>query len=380
MDLTERPQDARFRREAREWLAENSPPLPLPSGDSATGVPVNLEWERQLFDGGWAVVSWPERYGGRDADLWQWLIFEEEFYAAGLPQRVAQNGISLLAPALFEFGTESQRERYLRRMASVADIWCQGWSEPEAGSDLASLRSTAVRDDAAGGWRLHGQKCWSTRGAYSSHMFGLFRTGTQQERHAGLTYFLIDLRQPGVSVHPVARLDGDDGFADVFFDGALVLDEDVLGAVGGGWQVAMATAGSERSLSLRSPGRFLASADRLVKTLQAEPGKSSDPRLRAAVADSWMAAQAYALSTNVLVSGILDGAQVGAEASLSKVFWSELDVALNETALQVLGDDADLDSPWMRGYEFSLSGPIYAGTNEIQRNIIAERLLGLPRR
>jgi alkylation response protein AidB-like acyl-CoA dehydrogenase len=380
MDLTERPEDAAFRQRARAWLAANKPAVPLPSGDSAAGVPVNLEWERRLFDAGWAVVSWPERFGGRDADLWQWLIFEEEFYAAGCPQRVSQNGISLLAPTLFEYGTPSQRDRYLRRMAAVEDIWCQGWSEPEAGSDLASLRSTAVRDDAAGGWRLYGQKCWSTRGAYSSHMFGLFRTGTQQERHAGLTYFLIDLRQPDVVVRPVARFDGEEGFADIFFDGALVLDEDVLGGVGQGWQVAMATAGSERSLSLRSPGRFVASAQRLIQTLQARPSERGDARLRAAVADSWMAARAYALSTDVLVSGIVNGAQVGAEASLSKVFWSELDVELHETALLLLGADADRDTAWMKGYEFSLSGPIYAGTNEIQRNIIAERLLGLPRR
>jgi alkylation response protein AidB-like acyl-CoA dehydrogenase len=358
MDLTERPADTEFRAAARTWLAENKPSRPLPSGDSAAGVAVNLEWERRLFDGGWAVVAWPERYGGRDVDLWQWLIFEEEFYAAGLPQRVAQNGIFLLAPSLFEFGTPSQRDRYLRRMAAVEDIWCQGWSEPEAGSDLASLRSKAVRDDAAGGWRLYGQKCWSTRGAYSTHMFGIFRTGTPEQRHAGLTYFLIDLRQPEISVRPVARLDGDDGFADVFFDGALVLDDDVLGEVGQGWVVAMATAGSERSLSLRSPGRFLASAQRLVHTLQARPEQHSDPRLRAAVADSWMAARAYALATDALVSDIVDGAQVGAEASLSKVFWSELDVALHETALLLLAEQADLDSDWMRGYEFSLAGPI----------------------
>ena len=327
------------------------------------------------------MVSWPEHFGGRDCSLWQWLIFEEEYYRAGLPQRVAQNGIFLLAPTLFEFGTPDQQERYLRRMAAVEDLWCQGWSEPEAGSDLAALRSRAERDEQRGGWRLYGQKCWSTRGAYCTHMFGIFRTGAPEERHNGLTYFLIDLRQPEVTVRPVARLDGDDGFADVFFDGAFVSDADVLGAVGRGWHVAMATAGSERTLSLRSPGRFTASADRLVSLLRSSaPQVRDDPRLRVAVADSWMAARAYKLSTDALVTRIADGASVGAEASLSKVFWSELDVALHETALAVQGPDAALDDEWMRGYEFALAGPIYAGTNEIQRNIIAERLLGLPRR
>jgi hypothetical protein len=380
VDLRPDPQDEQFRSEVRDWLAPNKPPLPLPSVDGAGGVSANLDWERKLFEGGWAAVSWPAEYGGRDATMWQWLIFEEEYYRAGLGQRVSQNGIYLLAPTLFEYGTSDQKSRYLRRIAAAEDVWCQGWSEPEAGSDLASLRSRAVRDDESGGWRLHGQKSWSTRGAYSTHMFGIFRTGTPEQRHAGLTYFLIDLRQPGVSVRPVARFDGDEGFADVFFDGAFVPDADVLGGVGEGWKVAMATAGSERSLTLRSPGRFLAAADRLVAALREAPAQAADARLRAAVADSWMAARAYEYSTYRLVSQMAQGKRIGAEASLGKVFWSELDVALHETALMVRGADCDLDEEWMRGYEFALAGPIYAGTNEIQRNIIAERLLGLPRK
>lgn len=370
----------RFRNEVRTWLDANAPDEPLPSGDSPEGFKACRDWERRLFDAGWAVVAWPKEYGGRGASMWEWLIFEEEYYRAGLPQRVAQNGIFLLAPTMFEFGTDDQRRRYLARIASTEDIWCQGWSEPEAGSDLASLTARAVRDERAGGWRLHGQKSWSTRGAYSTHMFGLFRTGEREQRHKGLTYFLIDLQQPGVTVRPVARLDGDEGFADVFFDGVLVPDADVLGGVGEGWRVAMATAGSERSLSLRSPGRFLAGADRLVEAIRGRPGAAHDPRLRAAVADSWMAARAYQLSTDSVVARMLDGHPLGAEASLSKIFWSELDIALHETALLVQGAEAGRDDDWMRGYEFALAGPIYAGTNEIQRNIIAERILGLPRK
>lgn len=376
----EGPEDQAFRMEVREWLETNKPDLPMPSTETTDGVPVHLEWERKLHEGGWAAVSWPEQYGGRDVDLWQWLIFEEEYYRAGLPQRVAQNGIFLLAPSLLEFGTEDQKDRYLRRMAGVEDLWCQGWSEPEAGSDLASLRSRAVRDDEAGGWRLYGQKCWTTRGAYCSHMFGIFRTGTPEERHRGLTYFLIDLRQPEITVRPVARLDGDDGFAEVFFDGAFVSDSDVLGGVGKGWSVAMATAGSERTLSLRSPGRFVASADRLIDEYRNSSDEiRQDARIRQAVTDSWMSARAYKLATDGTASQLVAGAKLSAEASLGKVFWSELDVALHETALMLRGADAEIDEEWMRGYQFSLSGPIYAGTNEIQKNIIAERLLGLPR-
>src|SRR5580693_6805387 len=200
MDLTETPTEAAFRAEARRWLAAHRPALPLPSGDTADGFAVNREWERRLFDGGWAVVSWPEEYGGRGASLWEWLIFEEEDYAAGLPQRVAQNGIFLLAPTLFEFGTDEQKGRILRRMAAVEDLWCQGWSEPNAGSDLAGIQSRATRDDPAGGWRLSGQKTWTTRGAFCTHLFGLLRSDADAERHRGLTYFLVPLDAPGVTV------------------------------------------------------------------------------------------------------------------------------------------------------------------------------------
>ncbi len=376
MDLRETGAEQAFRADARAWLDANKPPLPMPPGDSAEGFPVHREWERRLFDAGWAVVSWPEEYGGRGASLWEWLIFEEEYYAAGLPQRVAQNGIFLLAPTVFEFGTQEQKDRILPRMAAVEDMWCQGWSEPDAGSDLAGIKSRAVRDDAAGGWRLTGQKTWTTRGAFCTHLFGLFRTDPEAERHRGMTYFLVDLRAPGVTVRPVDKLDGDAGFAEVFLEDVFVPDADVLGGVNRGWEVAMATTGSERGLSLRSPGRFAAVVDRLVGLYREQP----DPGVRLDVADCWMEAEAYRLATEMTVTRLATGARLGAESSLNKVWWSEMDIHLHETALRLLGPDADLDNPWLKGYQFALAGPIYAGTNEIQRNVIAERLLGLPRK
>ena len=168
-------QDA-FRAEAREWLAAHVPADPLPSMDTAEGFAAHREWERVLFDARWAVVSWPQEYGGRDASLMEWLIFEEEYYRAGGPQRVTQNGIFLLAPTLFELGTDEQRDRILPKMASAEETWCQGWSEPNAGSDLAGIKSRAVLDAANGGWRLSGQKTWTTRGAFCDRLFGLFRT------------------------------------------------------------------------------------------------------------------------------------------------------------------------------------------------------------
>jgi alkylation response protein AidB-like acyl-CoA dehydrogenase len=378
MDIGWSEAEEAFRAEVRDWLEANKPPLPMPSGDSAAGVGVHLEWERRLFDAGWAVVSWPREYGGREASLWEWLIFEEEYFRAGLPQRVAQNGLFLLAPSPFEFGTREQQDRILPRMASTEELWCQGWSEPNSGSDLASLTSRAVRDETAGGWRVTGQKTWTTRGAFCTHLFGLFRTDRQAERHRGLTYLLVDLRQPGVTVRPVRKLDGDEGFAEVFFDDAFVPDRDVLGEVGQGWSVAMATTGSERGLTLRSPGRFNAVVENLLALYRSRP--VLDSNLRGEIADAWMAARAYELATWMTVTRLADGARPGPESSLNKVFWSEMDIRLHETGLRLLGDEAEFEGPWMKGYQFALAGPIYAGTNEIQRNIIAERLLGLPRK
>ncbi len=386
MDLTWTDSDDAFRAAARAFLEDNVPRPALPSGDTRDGFAAHLEWERRLFADRWAVVSWPEAYGGRDASLWEWLIFEEEYYRVGAPQRVTQNGIFLLAPTIFEFGTEIQRDYYLPRMASAQDLWCQGWSEPNAGSDLAGITSRGVRDEAAGGWRLTGQKTWTTRGAFCTHLFGLFRTDPEAQRHRGLTYFMVPLDADGVTVRGFGRLDGDEGFAEVFLDDVFVPDGDddppaggVLGDIDAGWGVAMATTTSERGLTLRSPGRFTATASRLVELL-AERGHD-DPALAEAVTRAWINAEAYDLYTLGDVTGIVEGRSPGFRSSLNKVFWSELDIELHDAALRVLGTDAEADdNSWMKGYQFALSGPIYAGTNEIQRNIIAERVLGLPRK
>jgi alkylation response protein AidB-like acyl-CoA dehydrogenase len=379
MDLTFTADEERFRADCREWLSANVP-RDLPSGDTRDGFAAHLEWERALFEARWAVVSWPAEYGGRGASPMEWLIFEEEYYRAGGPQRVTQNGIFLLAPTVFEFGSEEQRARILPRMAAAEDLWCQGWSEPNAGSDLAGIQSRAVRDEAAGGWRLSGQKTWTTRGSFCTHLFGLFRSDPDAERHRGLTYFLVPLDADGITVRGFGRLDGDEGFAEVFLDDVFVPDADVLGEVHEGWGVAMATTSAERGLTLRSPGRFMAATARLV-SLCREHDDSADDRLRDEVVDAWIDAEAYRWQTFRTVTRMTDGENLGAESSLTKVFWSELDVRLHETALELLGPDAETDDTgWLKGYQFALSGPIYAGTNEIQRNVIAERVLGLPRK
>ncbi|MFP5220157.1 MAG: acyl-CoA dehydrogenase family protein [Actinomycetes bacterium] len=378
MDLKETPAEQAFREQARSWLAEHVPREPLPSGDTRAGFALHLEWERRLYDARWAVVSWPEQYGGRGASVWQWLAFEEEYYRAGAPQRVTQNGIFLLAPTLFAFGTQEQQDRLLPRMAAAEDLWCQGWSEPGAGSDLAALTSRAERDEQAGGWRLTGQKTWTTRGAFCTHLFGLFRSDPESTRHRGLTYFLVPLDADGVTVRGFARLDGDEGFAEVYLDDVFVPDDAVLGGVGEGWKVAMATTGSERGLTLRSPGRYTAAADRLLELARAHPERMTG-ELRDRVVQAWMDAEAYRLFTLQQVTNTAAGTARTGESSLNKLFWSELDVRLHQAALDLLGPDAELDGPWSRGFQFSLAGPIYAGTNEVQRGIVAERVLGLPR-
>lgn len=379
MDLTDSPSEASFRAEARSWLEREVPSPELPSGDTRSGFEQHLEWERKLFDSRWSVVSWPEKYGGRNATLWEWLIFEEEYYRAGGPQRVTQNGIFLLAPSLFTFGTTDQQDEYLPHMASGTQSWCQGWSEPGSGSDLASIVSRAVGDEAGGGWRLSGQKTWTTRGAFCTHLFGLFRSDPQSVRHHGLTYFLVPLNADGVTVRGFGRLDGDEGFADVFFDDVFVPNSAVLGEVGQGWGIAMSTTNSERGLTLRSPGRFTASVDRLRRLARRDGGSISEP-LRHQLARAWMGAEAYQLFTLGQVSRMFDGTVRDAESSLNKVYWSELDIAIQETAMAILGRESEVDGPWSRSFMFSLGGPIYAGTNEIQRNLIAERILELPRR
>jgi alkylation response protein AidB-like acyl-CoA dehydrogenase len=384
VDLTEAPEREAFRAEVREWLAANVPADPLPSLDTADGFAAHRDWERRMYDARWAVVTWPERFGGRAADLLDWLVFEEEYWAAQAPVRVSQNGIFLLAPAMFEVATEAQLERFMVAMARADEVWAQGWSEPGAGSDLAALRSRADRVD--GGWRLNGQKTWSTRGAFADWMFGLFRSDPHSleagsSRHHGLTYFLVPLDADGVTVRPIRQLDGEPGFAEVFFDDVNVSDDQVLGDVGKGWSVAMSTTTSERGLTLRSPGRFLAAADRLLALARSSPQASA--RVVDDAVDAWLDADAYRLYVLDTALRAMAGESIGAESSANKLFWSDLDVRIHDAALRLLGPEGLLtegpDARWLDGYQFALAGPIYAGTNEIQRNVLAERVLGLPR-
>jgi alkylation response protein AidB-like acyl-CoA dehydrogenase len=374
MDLDYDAATCDFRDEVRTFLEDNRQHFPTKSYDTAEGFDQHRQWDRVLFDARLSVIAWAERYGGREASLLRWVLFEAEYFRAGAPGRASANGTSMLAPTLFAHGTEEQRDRILPKMASGEEIWAQAWSEPESGSDLASLRSTATRTD--GGWLLNGQKIWSSRAPFGERAFGLFRSDPGAERHRGLTYVMFDLHADGVTVRPITQLGGETGFGEVFCDNVFVPDEDVIGTPGEGWRSAMSTASNERGMSLRSPARFAAPAQRLVG-LWRETG--ADPAYADRVADAWIKAQAYRLHTFGTVTRLNEGGELGAESSVTKVFWSDLDVALHQTACELRGADAELVDSWTDGLLFALGGPIYAGTNEVQRNIIAERLLGLPR-
>ncbi len=387
MDLSFSGQQDEFRAEVREWLSENVPSQSLDSFDTERGFQQHREWERVLHSGSWGMVTWPKEYGGRACSLIDWLIFEEEYYRANAPLRVNQNGIFLLGPTLMEYGSESQKARFLPKMAVGEEIWAQGWSESNAGSDMAAIRAKAeLRGDK---YVINGQKIWSTRAVWADWMFGMFRTDPDSQRHHGLSFILVPLRAEGVTIRPIPQLNGLEGFAEVFFDEVEVPLDNRVGKEGDGWKVAMATAGFERGLMLRSPARFQETARRLIelyKRNQAEADR--DPSIRASVLKAYLDAESYCLLTYQTASRLAVGGRIGPESSTNKVFWSELDQSMHAAAMSILGARADLltgsvennlRDDWVEGWLFAHSGTIYAGTNEVQRNIISERMLGMPR-
>ncbi|MFM7066997.1 MAG: acyl-CoA dehydrogenase family protein [Gammaproteobacteria bacterium] len=385
MNLAYTPAQQAFRAEVRAWMEANVPRHKLQTLEGAAGYAEHVEWERKLASGRWGMVTWPEEYGGRGCNLVEWLIFEEEYYRAGAPLRANQNGIFLLGPTLMEFGSPEQKARYLPPMAAGEEIWAQAWSEPQAGSDMAAIRATATREGDE--YVLRGHKIWSSRATFADWAFGIFRTDLASDKHKGLSFILVPLRHPGVRVRGIPQMHGQPGFAEIFFEEARVPVANRLGAEGQGWNIAMATAGFERGLMLRSPARFQATARRLVQ-LYRENAERADGTVRAAVAKAWLHAEAYTLNTYATATRLMAGGHIGAEASLNKIFWSELDLSMHAAAMSLLGARAELlpHAPaaaavgdWLEGWIFAHAGPIYAGTNEIQRNIIAERVLGMPR-
>jgi alkylation response protein AidB-like acyl-CoA dehydrogenase len=389
------PQDEDFRRRIRQWLTDNlTGRFAALRGAGGPGreheaFSERLAWNRHLAAAGWTCLGWPAEYGGRGATLAQQVIFYEEYARSGAPARVGYLGEELLGPTLIAFGTPEQRRRFLPPIAAVQELWCQGYSEPGAGSDLAAVATTAVLEkgggEAGGRWVITGQKVWTSLAAEADWCFVLARTQPGSQRGQGLSYLLVPMRQRGITVRPIRQLTGTAEFNEVFFDGARTERDLVVGEVGDGWRVARATLGIERGVATlgqqigfeRELGRLLEEARRT--------GAASDPGLRGKLARAWIGLEV--MRAHALRTVAADPAEAtGAEPSVLKLLWSRWHQELGELAMEVLGAPSmvargapyDLGD-WQRLFLFSRADTIYGGSDEIQRTIIAERALGLPR-
>ncbi|WP_077035809.1 acyl-CoA dehydrogenase family protein [Pelomonas sp. KK5] len=389
LDFT--PDDEAFRAEVAQWmdhhltgrfavLRHRGGP-----GDDEAYPALRKDWERELAAGGWTCVGWPREHGGRGLSIEQQLIFHEEYARAGGPGRMGHIGEGLMGPTLIALGTEAQKARFLPGIAAGTEYWCQGYSEPSAGSDLANVQTRARRDEASGDWVLHGQKVWTSWAVESQWIFVLARSEPGSKGHKGLSFLLVPLDQPGIEIRPIRQITGGAEFNEVYFDGARARAEDIVGAPGGGWAVAMALLGFERGAStLGQQMHFIDELELLVATAKAN-GAARDPHLRGRIAGAWAGLRVLRYNALRMLSGPQDGA-LRREAMIYKYCWSNWHRELGKLALDVLGVDGDVRSP--EGSDrnrlqqmalYARADTIYAGTNEIQLNLIAERALGMPK-
>jgi alkylation response protein AidB-like acyl-CoA dehydrogenase len=395
MDIDESAEDSRFRDGVRSWLRENLPAGWDPNSVRTVGMAERLlhfgrPWERKLLDAGLNGISWPVEYGGCGGPVTHEMVFLEEATRCNVPESLNKLAKTMVGPALQVHGTEDQRRRFLPGMLDGTHIWCQGFSEPEAGSDLAGVRTRA--EPADGGWRVSGQKLWTSRAQYSDYCFALVRTDNTGERgHAGLSMMLIALAQDGVEIRPLRQANGDDEFNEVFFDGAFVPEEDVLGGVGAGWAVARTILSFERGIT--HFGRHVRLRRQLEELISRSAGIEVDGRpallqadFRQRLAAAISEAEIYRLLA-YRECAALERGEVGSSGSAVKLFWTEMWRRHQDLALEILGSRvndsggaaaSDDDEPMSR-YLSSLSRSIAGGTSEIQRSIVAERILGLPR-
>jgi alkylation response protein AidB-like acyl-CoA dehydrogenase len=392
MDFTDTPAEAAFREEVRAWLAEHLVgefAALGPGGGPAdeTGWDVRLEWEHILGKDRWVGLSWPTEYGGRGADLAQQIIFNEEYARANAPARISFFGEGLFAPTLIQFGTDEQKRRFLPKIQRVEELWCQGFSEPNAGSDLANIQTRATLDGDE--WVITGQKVWTTLAHRADWCFVVCRTDPESKSHKGLSYVLVPMQQDGIEVRPLRQMTGSAEFNEVFFDGARTAKDNVLGPVGEGWKVAMATLGFERGTAFMSSQlAFEGEYAQLLETAQ-KNGAAGQPALRDELAQRYIGLQVMKYNGMRMLTNLVHKGVLGPEASIGKLFWTTWHKAFGETAMRVEGADAlTIEAAGPGVYEVdeleriflsSRAETIYAGASEIQRNIIGERVLGLPR-
>ena len=389
MDLRDRPEDEAFRLEVRAWLEAHVVGEFAAlggrggSGDETFGFETRLEWEKVLAADRWTCIGWPVEYGGRGASIAQQVIFNEEYVKARAPGRVSILGEGLIGPTIIHYGTSEQKARFLPPIAAGEELWCQGYSEPGAGSDLANVQTKAVLDGDE--WVVTGQKVWTSLAHQSDWCFAVCRTEPGSLRHKGLSYLLVPMDQPGIEVRPITQLTRTSEFNEVFFDGARTAAANVVGLVGDGWRVALATLAFERGVGLLGHQlSFRRELDHLMSVARAT-GRSSDPVIRQRLARSYGELEILRYNTLRSLSGI-DGPVAPPEASISKLYWASWHRRLGELAIDVLGPAGmvagggfpyELDE-FQRTFLFSRSETIYGGSNEIQKNIIGERVLGLP--
>lgn len=388
MDFEYGEKAEQFRQELRAWLEEN-----LPKNKTGDDLRIILagddreqflrEWDAKLREAGYTGISWPKEYGGQGLSTLELLVFNEEMVRARAPQRLNFFGEGLVGPTIIQWGTEEQRHYFLPKILSGEHIWCQGFSEPNAGSDLASLQTKAVLDGDE--WVVTGQKVWTTMAHYSNWCFVLARTDPEAPKRKGISYLLVPMDQDGIEVRPLKQLTGTSEFNEVFFDGARTAAENVVGGVNNGWTVAMTTLGFERGgTATTSYLRFSRELRRVIE-LARERGRHTDPLIRRRLAHHYIEVELMRYSGYRSLTNLLAGKPPGPESSISKLFWSEYHKRAMETMMsirglegQIVGACYELDA-FQQAYLFSLSETIYAGTSEIQRNIIGERILGLPK-
>jgi alkylation response protein AidB-like acyl-CoA dehydrogenase len=377
VDLSLTEQEQAFRDELRAWLEANHPG-PAPRGGDQEQFAFEREWQRTLHASGWAGVSWPKEYGGRGATLIEQAIFGEELARAKAPRPANVLGLVMGGPVVIAHGTEEQKERFLEPILSAEEIWCQGFSEPESGSDLASLKTKAVSDD--GGWRVTGQKVWTTFAHEAKWCMLVARTDADVPKHKGLTYFLMDMEQDEVEVRPLRQITGEAEFNELFIENAYVPDDNVVGGVGNGWMVAITTLMNERAGLGASAALGLAqSLDELIE-LAKERGRAEDPIVRDKVARLRIAIEGLRRGAMRALTATMKVGTPGPEGSIAKLQWSSTNQALTELAVEIGGTETlERGSTWAYRFLRSRANSIEGGTSDVLRNIVAERVLGLPK-
>ncbi|MFK8050482.1 MAG: acyl-CoA dehydrogenase family protein [Halioglobus sp.] len=392
MKLSFSAEDEKFRDEVSSWLQENlcgefeetrgrgGP------GDEHMFVEERKAWERKLAEGGWTCIGWPVEHGGRGATVEQQVIFNEEYARAGGPGRMGHIGEGLTGPTLIAFGSEEQKQRFLPGIVSGTQLWCQGYSEPSAGSDLANVKTKARFDEQTGQWKITGQKVWTSLAHESEFCFVIARTDPESVGQKGLGFFLIEMDQTGVEIRPIQQLTGTSEFNEVFFDEAVCGANDIVGEPGQGWKVAMGLLGFERGVStLGQQMLFQNEFNEILRAAKAN-GSAQDPAIRQRIADAHVGLRIMRFNSMRMLSGGGEDGTLQKEAMIYKLYWATWHRNLGKLAMDVLGAESEIleDGPYQLSrlqsmYLFTRSDTIYGGTNQIQRNIIAERALGMPR-